>query len=105
MASGPSSARYALAMAPFAISDSARRRFRPCFSLVLAISSVVLACRAIHGPFHLLAISVNSPVNAQGALGLSVVALVLLNSRVDKEHVTHVERSRLEAVISSRSCC
>ncbi len=86
-------------MAPFAISDSARRRFRPCFSLVLAISSVVLACRAIHGPFHLLAISVNSPVNAQGALGLSVVALVLLNSRLDKEDVSHVERIRHEPAI------
>ncbi|HEY1242791.1 MAG TPA: hypothetical protein VGF16_19655 [Bryobacteraceae bacterium] len=54
------------------------RLFRYLLFAALAISGVVLACRAIAGPFRILSVPVNSPLNAQSVFGLSVTALLAL---------------------------
>lgn len=57
------------------------RLFRYLASAALAISGVVLAWRVIGGPFRILLVPVNSPLNAQSVFGLSVTALLALRSR------------------------
>jgi len=49
-------------------------------SAALAVSGVVLAWRVIWGPFRILSVPVNSPLNAQSVFGLSVVTLLALRS-------------------------
>lgn len=56
------------------------RLFRYLASAALAISGLVLAWRVIGGPFRILSVPVNSPLNAQSVFGLSVTALLALRS-------------------------
>ena len=61
------------------------RGLRRFLIVALALSGAVLAWRAIAGPFRLISVPVNSPVNAQGIFGLSLAILLVLNGSLYEE--------------------